>query len=178
MTNDASSPSWVGSVYRHTPLHANVLNFEFAGLYGNNRWNVPGERTLYLAADQGVLAAEWARHLPYPWPIHVGHRALIRQVHRLHVRLTHVRDVRDPEFIKRCGIDPSSNWVADMTSARHIARFVRVTTAAQAMIVPSIAFIDDHSRWNLVVFLDKVPRDTSEWIIRVESIGHLEWIES
>ncbi len=176
MSDDAPRFSpWVGSAYRHLPQHADVLNFEFAGLYGDNRWNLVGERTLHLAADQGVLLSEWARSLPCPWPATIGHRALTRQVHRLHIHLKRVLDVRDPEFIQRCGVDPSANWIADLSSARHFAKVVRNTTTAQAIIVPSIAFIDDHTRWNLVIFLDKVPADISEWVVSTESIGYLRW---
>ncbi|MDQ3654669.1 MAG: RES domain-containing protein, partial [Chloroflexota bacterium] len=147
MSVDASAP-WIGSVYRHIPQHADVLNFEFAGLYRDNRWNLAGERTLYLAGDQGVLAAEWARRLPYPWPANIGRRSLTRQVYRLGARFDHVVDVRSPESIQRFGIDPSSNWIVDMASTRNIVRVVRDSTPAQAIIVPSIAYIDDHARWN------------------------------
>ncbi len=178
MSDDAPASSpWIGSTYRHIPVDADILNFEFAGLFGDNRWNHAGEPTLYLAADQGVLATEWARHLPYPWPANVGHRALTRQVHRLHIHLNRVLDVRDHAFIRRCGVEPSTDWFADMSSARHVANVVRHTTT-QAIIVPSIAFVDDHTRWNLVVFLDKVPEDTSQWVVSTESIGLLQWGES
>lgn len=172
------SSSWVGGLYRHVPVDADVLNFEFAGLFGENRWNSAGERTLYLAADQGVLATEWARHLPYPWPASVGHRALTRQLFRLHVHVSRVADVRNPAFLQRCGIEPSADWFVDVSSARRVASVVRRTTTIQAIIVPSVAFIDDQTRWNLVVFLDKVPTDTRQWITSTESIGLLQWSES
>ncbi len=172
-----SSP-WIGSVYRHVPPHADVLNFEFAGLHGDNRWNLAGEPTLYLAGDRGVLAAEWARHLPHPWSADAINRATARTVFGLGLRLQRVVDVRDAAFVQRCGVHPTTDWFPDLSAARHIASVVRNTTSAQSIIVPSIAFVDDHSRWNLVVFLDKVPANTSEWIVNVEPVGRLRWNES
>jgi hypothetical protein len=43
------------------------------------------------------------------------------------------------------------------------------------MLVPSIAFLDDLTRWNLVVFLDKMPKETDSWITHVERVGPLSW---
>lgn len=43
------------------------------------------------------------------------------------------------------------------------------------MLVPSIAFLDDLTRWNLVVFLEKLPTDSASWIHRTEYIGPLRW---
>lgn len=52
---------WIGSGYRHinATVAREVLDFTFAGLYSHNRWNVPGEPTLYLAGDIGVAIAKW-----------------------------------------------------------------------------------------------------------------------
>lgn len=43
--------SWIGSAFRHINASRgdDVLDFRFAGLYGKNRWNRPGQSTLYLA---------------------------------------------------------------------------------------------------------------------------------
>jgi hypothetical protein len=43
--------------------HVDPLDPSFAAKSDSNRWNRLGEPTLYLAGDQRVLAAEWARHL-------------------------------------------------------------------------------------------------------------------
>ena len=55
---------WSGDAYRHIPKTSpfDVLDFRFAGLGADNRWNTPGQPTLYLAGDEGVLIAEWGRH--------------------------------------------------------------------------------------------------------------------
>jgi hypothetical protein len=43
------------------------------------------------------------------------------------------------------------------------------------MLVPSVAFLDDFTRWNLVVFLEEVAGDTSLWITSVTPGGPLHW---
>jgi hypothetical protein len=49
-------------------------------------------------------------------------------------------------------------------SARATARFLRLTTSAEGLLVPSVAFLDDPSRWNRVLFLDKLPADVSSYM--------------
>lgn len=122
-----------------------------------------------------MLAAEWARLLPHPWSDGIAHRSLARLVFRMGIRLERVLDLRRPEDLEQFDVQPSSLWVADTSLTRQMARSVRQNTIAQAIIVPSIAFIDDLTRWDLVVYLDKVPMDTSKWIVKTESIGRLQW---
>lgn len=98
-----------------------------------------------------------------------------RAVSRLKIRLDAVMDLRLERNVKALGHAWSPAWFLDSKVARELAEHIRATTPAQAIIVPSIAFIDDHTRWNLVVFLDKMPDDTSEWIVGVESIGLPRW---
>jgi hypothetical protein len=52
-------------VYRAIPDDPanDPLDPSFAARSDDNRWNVRGEPTLYLAGDTRVLAAEWARHV-------------------------------------------------------------------------------------------------------------------
>jgi hypothetical protein len=45
--------------------------------------------------------------------------------------------------------------------ARATATFVRRTTSADTLLVPSVAFLDDPAPWNLVLFLEELPPDLS-----------------
>lgn len=63
---------------------------------------------------------------------------------------------------------------AGTTSPASVAR-IRGELSAQAMLVPWIAFLDDLTRWNLVIFLDKLPANPPDWIHRVEPLGPLRW---
>jgi hypothetical protein len=48
--------------------------------------------------------------------------------------------------------------------ARATATFIRHTTSVEALLVPSVAFLDDPTRWNLVLFLEKVPQDLNAFV--------------
>ena len=133
------------------------------------------ERALYLAGDRGTLAAEWARHLPFPWRAEVNDRRLHRLVFQLSFKLDRIFDLRDPDIQRHFGIEFSLGWLADMDRTRQLSQAIRLRTTAQAIIVPSIAFVDDHTQWNLVVFLDKVPDDTVSGIMKVEPVGNFQW---
>jgi len=87
-------------------------------------------------------------------------------------------DMRPEHNVEALGVSWSPTWFLDGEVTRALAERIREETPAQAMIVPSIAFVDDHTRWNLVVFLDKVPEETSAWIVGAESIGLLQWSDS
>ena len=172
--------SWMGTVYRHIPATSalSVLDFRYAGLSSGNRWNVSGEPTLYLAGDQGVLAVEWARHLPFPWDRNVQAGTIARDVFRIGVRLARVLDLREPGTLAAFGVAPTPGWFIDATIARHVAHLARRQFAAQAILVPTIAFIDDRRRWNLVVFLEQAPPEPTGWVTECERVGQLHWSPS
>jgi hypothetical protein len=52
----------------------------------------------------------------------------------------------------------------DRGVARATARFLRLTTSAEGLLVPSVAFLDDLSRRDLVLFLDKLPADVTSYM--------------
>ena len=176
MTNVQPAP-WIGAAYRHIRANArrHVLDFRFAGTSARNRWNAPDEPTLYLAGDPGVLVAEWGRHLHGSFDDAVIRETLERDVYRLSVRLERVLDLRLPDLARQAGVHRYPEDILEHDRARAAARWIRTETPAQAMLVPSVAFLDDPARWNLVVFLDRVPGEVATWISNVERIGPLHW---
>jgi len=52
---------------------------------------------------------------------------------------------------------------------------LRAVTNAQALRVPSAAFLDDLERWNLVLSLEKLPEDVTSYITSVEEEAPLRW---
>lgn len=174
IATDAVARPWLGTAYRHIPAGRNrdILDFRHAGRQPDNRWNAPGEPTLYLAGDPGILIAEWGRQFPVVFDDAVRFVTVERSVFRLSLRLQHVVDLRDPAAVKTGATSP---WFMDRDVARVVARSVRAAGTAQALIVPSIAFLDDLTGWNLVVFLDALPTDASTWITRTEYVGPLRW---
>jgi RES domain-containing protein len=158
--------SWRGTAIRHIPAGSpfHVLNTRFAGLAADNRWNEAGEPTFYLAGDLGVAVAEYARHLRddvgfggVP-PVHQ------RAVYEVTVELGVVLDLRDSRVRSAIGLRSGVRRFLDRDVARATARFLRRTTSAEGLLVPSMAFLDDWSRWNLIVFLDKLPADISTFM--------------
>ena len=129
---------------------------------------------MYLAGDPGVLVAEWGRQLQRALADALAGQTVEREVYRLYLRLDRVLDVRDPAIALTLGITDGPHQFVDRVVARATAARVRAS-GAQAMLVPSIAFVDDPTRWNLVVFLETLPDDTQMWIPRVERIGPLRW---
>lgn len=177
MPLDAHLQAWLGDVYRHLSAHAryDVLDFRYAGRGADNRWNEPGEPTLYLAGDIGVAIAEWARHIEVSRTPELGLAAIERTVYRLSLQIDRVLDLRDSQVWAELSIDNAPHCFLHIPTARATARFIRATTSAQAMFVPSAPFIDRLDRWCLVVFLDKLPAKPADFISSVAVEGPLRW---
>ncbi len=131
--------------------------------------------TLYLAGDAGIVAAEWGRHLINDRSPDIARRAAERIVYRLRLSLNAVLDLRQPEIWRRLSLVDAPFCFIDRAVTRAAAQAIREGSGAQAILVPSVAFLDDLTRWNLVVFLDKLPADPHVWIQRVETVGPLRW---
>ena len=163
---DAFLHAWGGVAFRHIPAgsHFNVLDTRFAGLAADNRWNAPGEPTLYLAGDLGVALAEYARHLRDDVGMAGAPLVHERAVYQIEVRLEAVLDVRDARVRSAIGLHGGPRRFLDRAVARATAHFLRTTTPAHGLLVPSVAFLDDPARWNLVVFLEKLPADPASYM--------------
>ena len=173
MTLGAFLQPWSRPAFRHIPASSpfGVLDFRFAGRSADNRWNEPGEPTVYLASDRGVALAELARHfheapLP-PSGLHLVERAIFR----LEVAVEALIDMRDPGVHRALSLMSAPHCFLDRGIARATAQFPRPTTAAQALLAPSMAFLDAPERWVLVLFLDKLPADHRRFITAVEAAG-------
>ncbi len=163
---------FAGEVYRHLPFDSpfEVTDFRLAGQGAGNRWNSPGQRTLYLAIDPAVALAEWARHLQASFDPRTD-PPLRRRMYRLRIELAAVLDLRDPRVWEALGgvVAQSSDFL-EVTTCRALADFVRRATTALAIFVPSIAFLDRLDRGNLVVFLEKV-EDEKELVRDISDLG-------
>jgi RES domain-containing protein len=177
LTN-AQPSAWSSDAYRHIPggSTVDVLDFRVAGQIGDNRWNVAGERTLYVASDRAVTIAEFARHYRERRSPATRREAVSRQVFRLRVELQQVLDLRNPQILASLSIAEAPYCFLDPVIARATARHIRSATTTQAIIVPSMAFLDAPDRWVAVLFLEKLPQDPRQFITAVEPVGtfHLE----
>ena len=178
MALSAHLNSWSGVALRHISVGAryDVLDFRFAGLGADNRWNNPGEPTLYLAGDEGVLIAEWGRHFstnrdPLLKPV-----AQERRVFRLELAFDQVLDLRKEPAWDELSLGNAPHCFLKIDVARATAGFIRKTTSAQGMLVPSMGFLDKLDRWCLVVFLEKLA-DPKSFISSVTDKGVLQMSE-
>jgi hypothetical protein len=164
---------WSKLAYRHIPADSpfGPLDLRFAGSSQVNRWNVAGTRTLYLASDRGVILAEFARHLHEDLAAGAEPRLVARRIYRMHVDLELSLDLRDRTLWDALSLTNAPECFLDRTVARAVAGFARHATPAQAMIVPSMAFLDQPDRWNVVLFLEKLPADPSSYLSSVVSVG-------
>lgn len=167
--------SWSGAALRHIPAGSpyGVLDFRFAGQGADNRWNEPGSPTRYLAGDEGVLIAEWGRHFEINRTEPLRQMTVERSIYRLELSIDFVLDGRDDEVCSALSIEDAPSCFAEIEFARATASFVRRTTAAQALLVPSMGFLDDVQRWCLVVFLEKLPPDPRDFIAAAPPCGVL-----
>jgi RES domain-containing protein len=157
---------WDGAGYRHIPAGAgfDVLDARFAARASTNRWNERGDPTLYLAGDRAVALAEFARHLREDFSPALGPVLAERALYRLRLRLRAVLDLRDAEARRTLGLHGDLGQFLAIPYARATATFVRRTSPAEGLLVPSMAFLDDATRWNLVLFLEKLPSDLATFI--------------
>jgi RES domain-containing protein len=157
---------WRGTAIRHIPAGSgfDVLDTRFAGLATDNRWNEVGDPTFYLAGDLGVALAEYARHLREDIGVTGAPPVHERAVYQVDVQVDALLDLRDPQVRSAIGLHGGARQFLDRGVARATARFLRLTTSAEGLLVPSVAFLDDPSRWNLVLFLDKLPLDVTNYM--------------
>ncbi|MHB8645716.1 MAG: RES family NAD+ phosphorylase [Thermomicrobiales bacterium] len=179
MAFDAFLKPWTGTACRHIADGAtyDILDFRLAGQNRENRWNVYGEPTLYLASDHRVAIAEFARHFHEEISPQEGRsesivrRAVARRIYDLTVRIEHALDLRDPSLCATLSLDNAPYCFLDRDVARSIAQFLRRTTAAQALLVPSMALFDQTERYAIVLFLDKLPTEPRAFITSVQPDG-------
>jgi RES domain-containing protein len=166
---------WIGFAFRQIPADSpfGILDFRFAGIGANNRWNRQGERTLYLASDPGVVIAEFGRHVRQDRTPEVGHEASHRRIYRLGVSIAHALDLREPRLCDALSLRSCPACFLDRNVARATAGYLRQTTQAQALLVPSVAFLNDDARWVMALFLEKLPTEPSQFLTSIDVDGTL-----
>lgn len=169
---------WSGTVYRHLPSgvtrKADVLDFRYAGRASDNRWNVKGDPTLYLAGDIGVALAEWVRHFVENTNPALARMPVTRTIWQLALTIPQVLDMRDTAVWADLSLNDAPYCFLDLAISQTVGTYLRRITDAQALLVPPVAMLDTLDRWNLVLFLDKLAPDPHEFISRVERTGTLQ----
>jgi RES domain-containing protein len=157
---------WEGTAYRHIPADAgfDVRDLRFAGRRSDGRWHWRGQPTLYLATDSAVAIAEFARHLALDrGGVVIPAR---RAVYQLGVRLDRTIDLRDRKVLDLIGRDDAPQCWLDPRVARAVATFFRDALEVQALLVPSVAYLDAPDRFNLVCFLENLSANPRAFLPR------------
>ena len=168
--------SWDGYAIRHIPDIANhsVYDFRYCALSRNNRWNVQGEPTLYLAKDKGVATGEFARHFSDNRSHGLAQKIQRRQIWRFTVKLNRTLNLCDLKVCSALSLADAPYCFKDKRVARSTANFLRNALKVDAIFVPSMVFLDDLSKWCLVIFLENLPENASEFLPKAQKHGHLE----
>lgn len=170
--------TWSGHAVRHIPDTPNraydIYDFSYAGRSTENRWNVAGEPTLYLAKEKNVALAEYARHFEVNRTLGLAVKTYRRQVYRFKIKLDSILDLRERSVWSALSLQNAPDCFKDKNVGRATASFIRNTTAAQAILVPSVAFLDDLDQWCLVLFLEKLPDDSRQFLPTVAEDGYFE----
>jgi RES domain-containing protein len=163
--------------YRVVPDIPDVdpLDASFAAKSNLNRWNMRGEPTLYLAGDQRVLATEWARHLRTEHPTREQVQEVrTRRIYEMQIAFDLVLDLRDPLLCALLSMsDPPFCFLRSKALCQSVASRLRRETSAQALLVPSMALLDQPERWAMVVFVNKLPTYPGPFLSSVRALATL-----
>ncbi len=147
----AAGASFHGVAFCHVPADEPIrLEKLVADDGGDDRWNVRGEPTVYLATEPAVAIAELARHLDLGPADDLVRRRLLG----LSMTVEGLLDLRRPEIRRAVDAPDDVEAFRDYALARATAHRARSREGARGLLVPSMAFLDDPSRANLVLFME------------------------
>lgn len=147
-----------GTYLRHvaTGRTRSVLDDTYIGVVADNRWNEVGTPTYYFALDRGILVAEYGRHIESDLPDGEPER-LERSLYKVEVSLEVVLDLTDPETVAAFGAATINDWILELATTQKTATYLLAQLPElQGLVVPSVAFLDHHERYNVVIFGDRI----------------------
>jgi RES domain-containing protein len=173
MTHDPALVAFHGAAYRASP---GDQPFEVDAIVSDDgdgdRWNRPGEPTIYLALDPGVALAEAGRHMNDQEGTQ-GCQLLVS----LEIRVDGLVDLRDAAVRRDLGIEGGPAAFLDRQRARELAGRLRRLPDCRGILAPSMALIDQPARGNLVVFAEKLVNGPRDIVLGHEEVGRLEVLE-
>ena len=162
MALDSLLRAWTGIGLRHIPagVSRGILDATHAARSQRNRWNEAGTPTFYFASDIAVVVAEFGRHIQAELPGGQPERQA-RDVWKVPISLDRLIDFRDPTASASIGLSKIDAWIGEIDRTQATARYVRQHADVQGLLAPSMGFLDDTAKWNVVVYLDRIdPRAT------------------
>ena len=166
---------WSGYAFRHIPdmESADVRDFRYCALSKTNRWNSKGEPTLYLAKEKSVAIGEFSRHFSEDRSPKLATQIHRRQIWKLSVELKKTIDLCNLKTCEALSLADPPDCFSNIQIARATATFLRNTLKIEAIFVPSMVFMDDLSKWSIVVFLENLPEDSTQFFPEAKKNGFL-----
>jgi hypothetical protein len=97
-----------------------------------------------------------------------------RTVYELGVRLERTIDLRERAALRLIGRDDAPECWLDVRIARAVGTFFRDSLDVQALLVPSVAYLDDVDRFNVVAFLENLPDNPRAFLPRARKRATVE----
>lgn len=126
---------------------------------------------MVFASSREVLTAELAQHFRRDRAAELASLLRERRIVAVELELDRVFDLTDRTVVADLGIEDAPSCFGDRAMARATAAFLRYVRGAEGIVVPSLAFPDDPTRWNLVLFLDRLSQTLAERVRTVEPAG-------
>lgn len=117
-----------------------------------------------------MALVEYARHFKVERTEGLLPKAHKRKVFRFEVTLGATLDLRAGPMCQALSLRDFPNCLLKKNYARAVGTFLRYTTEAVAFFAPSIGFLDQE-KWTLIVFLEKLPADTRNFLPTVMEEG-------
>ena len=170
MTNGLLT-SYRGVAFCHAPVDEPVRVDKLVSTDGDDdRWNGPGQPTLYLALDPAVALAELARHLD----VEAADDPVRRRVLAFDLDLDGLLDLREAGVRRAIAGPDDVAAFRDRGVARGVAARAREQPGCRGLLVPSMAFLDHEARANLVLFVERLDGDVADVLARQRDAGSLE----
>lgn len=166
---------WIGHALRHVPdiASSDIRDFSLCALSKTNRWNSKGEPTLYLARNKSVVMGEFSRHFSEDRTQTLYTQLHRRQIWKLSVKFGKTIDLCNLKACKALSLVDPPRCFSNIQIARSTATFLRNALRIEALFVPSMVFMDDLSKWCLVVFLENLPEDSRQFFPKANKDGFL-----
>lgn len=151
------------------------LDPSFAAQTDQNRWNLRGQSTLYLARDARALSAEAARYAdPRALDPLVVALARPRRIWAVTAAIDRVLDLRQAEVCAALGLpDPPYGFMRDRRRCQEIATWLRTQTETRAILAPSMALLDQPEHWVMALFVERLPTFPEPFLVDPERLGIL-----
>ena len=87
----------------------------------------------------------------------MGRGMIARRIYDFELTIPHTLDLRDSRVVAALSLANAPACFLDREIARATADFLRRTTPVEALLLPSMAFLDRPEHWVMAIFLEKLP---------------------